>query len=407
MTATVILNSEEVNFKEFEMRCSLVDTGTGKVLCSDNCNVDSCSAQDSRVTTTTADTHALKAKNTGTLTRYVTEVESYVQQIIIVKSVFIDDFLVTGNELVQIENVKQSVATRFALTDEGKPEYYFGGELEYKDQNTLVLHQRGYIKKLLERFGMVDCNPKATSLDVDLNLNLLDCSDEVNAELQSQYRELIGSLMFLYQWTRPDLGYAVTFLSRYLHKPGVKHLTQAKNVLRYLKGTQDYGIHYTRDITRLGLRNQKLNTLYAHSDSDFAGCRDTARSTSGNVILMNAVAISWYSGRQTTTALCTAMAETIALAKVVVKVKYLRAILFDLQCRQVEPTYIHSAIVWVDNTATLAAANGNDFTHETVKHVIVKVRFLQECVQRKIILLAPIRTHQNIADILTKQSPVF
>ena len=50
----------------------------------------------------------------------------------------------TGNELVQIENVKQSVATRFALTDERKPEYYLGGKLEHKDQNTLVLRQRGY-----------------------------------------------------------------------------------------------------------------------------------------------------------------------------------------------------------------------------------------------------------------------
>ena len=104
---------------------------------------------------------------------------------------------------------------------------------------------------------------------------------------------------------------------------------------------------------------------------------------------MNAGAISWYSGRQITTALCTAMAETIALAKVVVKAKqYLRAILFDLQCRQVKPTYIDSTIVWVDNTAALAVANGNDFTHETVKHVTVKVRFLQECVQRKIILVS-------------------
>ena len=94
----------------------------------------------------------------------------------------------TANDLAQIEIVKQSVATRFALPDEGKLEYYLGGELEYKDQNTLVLHQRGYIKKLLERFGMVDCNPKATPLDVDLNLSLLDCPDEVNAELHNQYR---------------------------------------------------------------------------------------------------------------------------------------------------------------------------------------------------------------------------
>ena len=88
-----------------------------------------------------------------------------------------------------------------------------------------MLHQWGYIKKLFERFGMADCNPKAKPLNVDLNLSLLDCPDEVNAELQSQYRELIGSLMFLYQWTRPDLGYAVPFLSRYLHKPGVIQLT--------------------------------------------------------------------------------------------------------------------------------------------------------------------------------------
>ena len=53
---------------------------------------------------------------------------------------------------------------------------------------------------------------------------------------------------------------------------------------------------------------------------------------------MNAGAISWYSGRQTTTALCTAVAETIAIDKVVVKVKHLRAVLFELQCRQVEPS---------------------------------------------------------------------
>ena len=70
-------------------------------------------------------------------------------QIIIVIAVFVDDLLVTGNDLAPIEIMKQSVATRFALTDKGKLEYYLGDELEYKVQNTLVLHQRGYIKKLL------------------------------------------------------------------------------------------------------------------------------------------------------------------------------------------------------------------------------------------------------------------
>ncbi len=152
------------------------------------------------------------------------------KQITIVMAVFVDDLLVTGKDLVQIENVKQSVASRFALTDEGKLEYYLGTEVEYKDANTLVLHQKGYIKKILARFGMENCNPKTTPLDVDLNLSLQDCPDEVDAELQHNYRELIGSLMYLYQWTRPDIGYAVTFLSRYLHKPGEKHWAQCAQV---------------------------------------------------------------------------------------------------------------------------------------------------------------------------------
>jgi len=97
-----------------------------------------------------------------------------------------------------------------------------------------------------------------------------------------------------------------------------------------LKGTIDLGIRYTRDLARLHTRDQQLNVLYALSDSDFAGCKDTFRSTSGYIILMilmNGGVVAYYSGRQSIMALCTAMAETIALAKLVVKVKHMRALL--------------------------------------------------------------------------------
>ena len=103
----------------------------------------------------------------------------------------------------------------------------------------------------------------------------------------------------------------------------------AKHSLRYLKGTKDLGIRYTRDQDRLSARYQKLNTLYAISDSDFAGCKDTGNFTSGYMILMNGRVVAYYSGRQST--LCTAMAETIAIAKLVVKVKHMCALLHDQQ----------------------------------------------------------------------------
>jgi len=142
-----------------------------------------------------------------------------------------------------------------------------------------------------------------------------------------------------------------------------------------VKVTKDLGIHYSRDQDRLSARDQKLNTLYALSDSDFAGCKDTAKSTSGYMILMNGGVVAYCSGRQSTVALCTDMAETIALAKLVLKFKHMCALLHDLQCHQEHETTIHwqSTCVWVDNTTAIAVAMGNDFTHETVKHVTVKV----------------------------------
>ncbi len=77
-------------------------------------------------------------------------------------------------------------------------------------------------------------------------------------------------------------------------------------------------------------------------------------------------AVAYYSGRQSTVALCTARAETIALANLVVKMKHMRELLFDMQCRQEQETMIKSTCVWVDNTAAIAVSTGNDFTHETV-----------------------------------------
>ena len=135
----------------------------------------------------------------------------------------------------EIAAIQEKMKSKFVLTDQGELEYYLGVEVSKIDENTLLLHQTGYAKKILERF-------KTTAVCLvrprDLNLSLMDSPDEVDPILQSEYRAIIGSLMYLYQWTRPDLGFAVTFLSRYLHRPGEKHLQAAKHTLRYLKGTE-------------------------------------------------------------------------------------------------------------------------------------------------------------------------
>ncbi len=95
------------------------------------------------------------------------------------------------------------------------------------------------------------------------------------------------------------------------------------NIVCRLKGTAELGIQYTRDlpVARLQAREQELYVLYGMSESGFAGCKDTSCSTSSNMILMNSGILF---GRQSTVALCTEMAEIIALAKLVVKLKHMR-----------------------------------------------------------------------------------
>ena len=81
---------------------------------------------------------------------------------------------------------------KFALTDEGNLDYYQGVEFEYPDDMNLVMHQRGYAEKLLEKFGMKDANPVKTQLTPGISLQ--DSPAEVDSELQRKYREIIGSL---------------------------------------------------------------------------------------------------------------------------------------------------------------------------------------------------------------------
>ena len=101
--------------------------------------------------------------------------------------------------------------------------------------------------------------------------------------------------------TRFGLGHAVTFFSRYLHKPGEAHMNTAKKVLRYLRGTTELGLRYIRDAKILEHKLQKPNTLYAMADSDFADCLDTGnsgKSTTGYMIFMNGAVAAYYSARQ-------------------------------------------------------------------------------------------------------------
>ena len=134
------------------------------------------------------------------------------------------------------------------------------------------------------------------------------------------YRPMIGSLMYLTN-TRPNIFFAVNTLSQYLIDLRHVHLTTAKHILRYLKGTVDYWLKYKAD--------QRIN-LDDHADSDWAGSAISRKITSGCCFSMGSGVISWFSRKKSCVALSTAEAEYVAACSASCEVVWLRKLLSDL-----------------------------------------------------------------------------
>ena len=125
---------------------------------------------------------------------------------------------------------------------------------------------------------------------------------EKEAMANIPYRSSIGSLMYLMVSTRPDLAAAVGILSRFMENPGKVHWEAVKKVLRYVQHTKSYGLLYKR--------SGSLD-LVGFCDSNWGGCLDTRRSTTGYVFMMSGGAVSWCSKRQKSTSQSSCEAEYV------------------------------------------------------------------------------------------------
>lgn len=184
------------------------------------------------------------------------------------------------------------------MHDLGKLTYALGIKISQEDDQ-ITLCQDAYVKRLLEKFQMTDC--KEISTPLPLNAQKAEENSEPFEDI-NLYQQLVGSLIYLSNVTRPDLAYAVSHLARGMSKPTKNDWVNAKRVLRYLKGTQN-----------LGLKYQKGNKeeVFGYSDASYAEEKDR-KSVGGYVFLQAGAAISWKSQKQNVVAQSSAEAEYIA-----------------------------------------------------------------------------------------------
>lgn len=206
----------------------------------------------------------------------------------------------------------------------------------------------------------------------------------------TSYQSIVGSLLYAAITNRPDIAQAVGVVSKFCANSTQSHLTAAKRILRYLKGTVNLGLSYKKCAD---------GNLIGYSDADWAGDMDDRHSTSGNVFLLAKRAVSWLSKKEATVALSTTEAEYVALSTATQEAIWLRKLLADVGNPLEEPI-----VVSEDNQGDIAMAK-NPVGHARTKHIDIRYHFVREGVQHGAIILKYIATGEMIADILTKPLP--
>ncbi|GJS67326.1 ribonuclease H-like domain-containing protein [Tanacetum coccineum] len=175
--------------------------------------------------------------------------------------VYVDDIMITGNNLAEIEKFKIFFKSKFQIKDLGKLKYFLGIEV-LDNKEGICLSRRKYCLELLHEYGLLAAKHVDTPLPENTTLNHIESDEDHLLDNIGNYQKLVGKLIYLTN-TRPDISYVVHCLSQYMHAPLVSHLDAALRVLRYLKGSPWSGIQ----INKSG--NLKLR---AYADSDWARC---------------------------------------------------------------------------------------------------------------------------------------
>jgi KUP system potassium uptake protein len=215
---------------------------------------------------------------------------------------------------------------------------------------------------------------------------------------------------------RPDFAPHIIKLSQYLNNPAKQHYEAARMLAEYLASTITEGIYYWRDTPVESLPEGDLPTLHSDNytiqaelnrtgnleglvDSDWAADTIKRKSITGLVIMFAGGAIAYKSKYQEVIALSTTEAEFVAACDAAKFILFIRSILEDLGLDQPDAT-----ILFEDNQGALLMANAQQPTRRT-RHMDIKHFSLLEWVEKDLILLKAISTHDNAADAMTKFLP--
>jgi len=296
--------------------------------------------------------------------------------------IYVDDIMVTSNANTVINTLISYLDFEFAIKDLGELSYFLGIQVT-KTENGLHLHQGKYVVDLLHRMKMTGAKLAPTPYISGAKLSKFSGDPLTDP---TEYRSMVGALQYL-TLTRPDISYNVNQLCQFLHCPTNIHLTAAKRVLKYLKGTLQFGLQFNKGSLQLN----------GFCDSDWAGNPDDRKSTSGYCIFLGSCLISWTVKKQSVVARSSTEVEYRSMAHTVAELYWLRMLLKELHI-----SLLTAPCIWVDNIGALALSS-NPVFHARTKHIEMDYHIIREKIFNKDIQAKYISTSAQPSDIFTKE----
>lgn len=313
----------------------------------------------------------------------------------LIVAIYVDDLLIFSKEKHEEKRLKKSLQQKFEMKDLGNAKQFLGINIERNERHgNIHIHQSEYIKRTLERFRMQDCNPISTPADPNVRLTAktqTSKSEEDKDISKTSYQEAVGSLLYLSQISRPDISFAVNQVSKFNINPDKQHWNAVKRIFKYLKGTINYKLRYSKDFNE---------EIIGYSDANWANDPECRKSITGTVFIKNGGAISWASKLQRTVALSTVEAEYIALATTCQEALWLQELRSEIEPeKKTKPMQLFS-----DNNGAISLSK-NACMSQRSKHIDTRYHFLRDNIERNNVVIKHVSTEDMTADIFTKPLP--
>ena len=354
----------------------------------------------------------------------------------IILATHVDDILVFAQNIDLINNLYKDLSrtSKLEITNLGEIKEFLGVEIiRDRSNKSLIITQRSFISKILEKYNKLQNKPKNLPLPIGTKLSKnLESLD--NNTIISNYQKEIGSLIYLTIFTRPDLVYSVNYLARFMSNPTIEHYNYLNNVFSYLLKTKDLGLDLTLESIEQSANNNYNNNYYNKnnntrdisnsinllgiSDADWGGDLDSRKSTTGNIFILSNnkdnysnnsnIAISWISKLQKTVAISSAEAEYMSLKEATKESLYLQNFiqeLFNNKALKDFNLFNNLNIIKTDSLSAIELAK-NPIYHARTKHVDITYHFVRENLLSNKINLVYENTSTILADNLTKATSI-